>query len=155
MVFGYPGRTQEYAPSSYIKMIKDVVNPKLITIRDAKISIMEHDMATDPLIRLQYSGKKSGLANSWKKWIGEIQGLDKMNAVEKKEKYEAEFQKWASADPLRMVKYGKILDEYKSVYDSYQTYYLVNSFTGEVFFSGTAALNFPLSQRFAGNAGYK
>ena len=104
-------------------------------------------MATDPLIRIQYSSKKAGLANSWKKWIGEMQGLDKMNAVEKKEKYEAEFQKWASADPLRMVKYGKILDEYKSVYDSYQTYYLVNSFTGEVFFSGAAALNFPLSFR--------
>jgi hypothetical protein len=141
MVFGYPGSTREYAPSPYIKMIKDVINPNLIAIRDAKISIMEQAMATDPLIRLQYSSRKSGLANSWKKWIGENQGLEKMNAIEKKEAYEAEFQKWASADPGRSEKYGKILDEYKSIYDRYQEYYLVNSFTNEVFNSGPATLS--------------
>ena len=147
MVFGYPGSTQEYAPSSYVKMIKDVVYPKLIAIRDAKISIMEQDMTTDPLIRLQYSGKKAGLANSWKKWIGEIQGLDKMNTVEKKEAYEAEFQKWALSDPMRNEKYGKILEEYRSVYESYQIYFLVSRFTSEVFFSGAEALGFSLSFR--------
>lgn len=142
MVFGYPGSTKEYAPSIYIKMVKDIINPKLIGIRDAKISIMEQAMTTSPLIRLQYSSKKSGLANSWKKWIGEIQGLDKMKAVEKKEAYEAEFQKWASADDARDKKYGDILAEYKKVYDSYQTYYLINSYTGEAFFSGADALTF-------------
>jgi hypothetical protein len=145
MVFGYPGSTREYAPSSYIKMIKDVINPNLIAIRDAKISIMEQAMATDPLIRLQYSSRKSGLANSWKKWIGEKQGLEKMNAVGKKESYEAEFQKWASADPDRNEKYGKILDDYKSIYERYQEYYLVNSFTNEVFVSGPAALSMGVS----------
>jgi hypothetical protein len=140
MVFGYPGSTREYAPSSYIKMIKDVINPNLIAIRAAKISIMEQAMANDPLIRLQYSSKKSGLANSWKRWIGENQGLEKMNAVEKKEAYEAEFERWAASDPDRNEKYGKILDEYKSIYERYQEYYLVNSFTNEVFSSGPSSL---------------
>jgi hypothetical protein len=141
MVFGYPGSTREYAPSSYIKMIKDVINPNLIAIRDAKLSIMEQAMATDPFIRLQYSSKKSGLANSWKKWIGEDQGLEKMNAVGKKEAYEAEFQKWASSDSVHNKKYGKILDEYKSIYERYQEYYLVASFTNEVFVSGPVSLS--------------
>ncbi|HNX66625.1 MAG TPA: S46 family peptidase [Bacteroidales bacterium] len=141
MVFGYPGSTREYAPSSYIRMIKDVINPNLIAIRDAKISIMEKAMATDPLIRLQYSSKKSGLANSWKKWIGEKQGLEKMDAVGKKEAYEAEFQKWASSEPVRNEKYGKILEEYNSIYERYKEYYLVNSFTNEVFISGPASLS--------------
>ena len=48
-------------------------------------------MASDPLIRIQYSAKKSGIANSWKKWIGEIQGLNKMNTIGKKQDYEERF----------------------------------------------------------------
>ncbi len=145
MVFGYPGRTQEYAPSVYIKMIKDDINPKLISIRDAKISIMEQDMATDPLIRIQYSSKKSGLANSWKKWIGEIQGLDKMKAVEKKAEYEEGFQHWADSDDSRSAEYGNILGNYKTIYEKYKTYYLVNNYTREVFVSGADILNFAIS----------
>ena len=141
MVFGYPGSTHEYAPSSYIKMIKDIINPNLIAIRDAKISIMEQAMATDPLIRLQYSSRKSGLANSWKKWIGEKQGLDKMDAVGRKEAFETEFQKWVDSDPGRKAEYGSILDDYKSLYEKYQKYYLVSSFTGEVFNSGPSSLS--------------
>jgi hypothetical protein len=54
MVFGYPGSTSEYAPSYYIDMVKNYVNPKMIAIRTKKIEIMEAAMKTDPLIRLQY-----------------------------------------------------------------------------------------------------
>ena len=49
MVFGYPARTQEYAPSHQIKMLKDIIYPKQIEIRGAKISIMEQEMAGDQL----------------------------------------------------------------------------------------------------------
>ena len=78
MVFGYPGTTSEYVPSYHIDMVKNFLNPKMIGIRTKKIEIMEAAMNTDPLIRIQYSAKKSNLANSWKKWIGENHGLEKM-----------------------------------------------------------------------------
>jgi len=133
MVFGYPGRTQEYAPSYHIRMLKDVIYPKQVEIRGKKISIMEQEMAKDPLVRIKYSGKSFGLANGWKKWIGEIQSLDKMNGVARKEAFEKEFTDWVAADPERIRKYGKILDEYKTIYESYTHNYLVNAYTGEVF----------------------
>ena len=89
MVFGYPGATSEYVPSYYIDMVKNYINPKIIEIRTKKIEIMEAAMnAVIPLIRIQYSAKKSGLANSWKKWQGEILGLDKMNTISKKQEFE-------------------------------------------------------------------
>jgi hypothetical protein len=84
MVFGYPGSTSEYVPSYHVDMVKNYINPKMITIRTKKIEIMENAMNTDPLIRIQYSAKKSGIANGWKKWIGECQGLEKMNTIGKK-----------------------------------------------------------------------
>jgi hypothetical protein len=133
MVFGYPGSTYEYVPSYYIDMVKNYVNPKMIAIRTKKIEIMEAAMATDPLIRIQYSVKKSGIANSWKKWIGDIQGLDKMNTIGKKQEYEAKFTKWVSEDNARARRYGGILNMYKDLYSSLREYSLVNRYTNEVF----------------------
>ena len=133
MVFGYPGRTQEYAPSHHIRMLKEVIYPKQVEIRGKKISIMDQEMAKDPLVRLKYSGKSFGLANGWKKWIGEIQSLDKMNGIERKEAFEKEFTEWVAADPERTRKYGKILDEYADIYKNYTHNYLVNVYTSEVF----------------------
>ena len=132
MVFGYPGSTSEYVPSYHIDMLKNYINPKLIEIRTKKIEIMEAAMASDPLIRIQYSTKKSGIANSWKRWIGEIQGLDRMNTISKKQDYEARLTEWINADNTRKSKYGDLLPRYREIYDEYKVYNLVNSYTSEV-----------------------
>ena len=115
MVFGYPGTTSEYVPSYHIDMVKNYINPKMIAIRTKKIEIMEAAMNTDPLIRIQYSAKKAGIANSWKKWIGENQGLEKMGTIEKKEEFENKLSTWIAADNSRIVKYGNILPKYKEL----------------------------------------
>jgi hypothetical protein len=90
-------------------------------------------MNSDPLIRLQYSAKKAGISNSWKKWIGEIQGLERMNTIGKKQAFEEELTKWIIADGARSSKYGDILPSYKELYANLKEYTLVNSFTNEVF----------------------
>ncbi|MGE5419222.1 MAG: S46 family peptidase, partial [Chloroflexota bacterium] len=132
MVFGYPGQTYEYVPSYYIDMIKNYINPKIIDIRTRKISIMEEEMAKDPLVRIQYYAKKSGIANSWKKWQGEILGLNKMNTIAEKQKYEEGFTKWVNTGDAAKAKYGQILPSYEKVYASLKDYLLVNSYTSEV-----------------------
>jgi len=142
MVFGYPGRTQEYAPSNLVRMLKEVIYPKQVEIRGKKISIMEQEMAKDPLIRIKYSGKSFGMSNGWKKWMGEIQSLNNMDGVARKEAFEKEFSAWVADDPARTQKYGKILDRYREIYDSYVTYYLVNVYTNEVFnYNGAEAVS--------------
>ncbi len=133
MVFGYPGSTNEYVPSYYIDMVKNYINPKIIEVRTKKIEIMEAAMNTDPLIRIQYSAKKSGIANSWKKWQGEILGLEKMNTIAKKQEFESRFTKWAEDEVVRKGKYASILPAYKELYSSLKDYTLVNSYTNEIF----------------------
>ncbi len=143
MVFGYPGTTSEYVPSYYIDMVKNYVNPKMIDIRTKKIEIMDAAINTDPLIRIQYSAKKSGIANSWKKWIGENQGLEKMGTIAKKQEFENKLTEWIHADNNRTIKYGNILPEYKELYTRLKEYSLVNSYTNEVFFySGADVISF-------------
>ncbi len=138
MVFGYPARTQEYAPSNHIRMLKEVIYPKQVEIRGTKIAILEQEMASDPLIRIKYSAKAYGLSNGWKKWIGEIQSLDKMNGIARKEAFEKEFSDWVTADPLRAVKYGTLFGQYDEIYKTYSTLSLVNSYTSEAFFNNGA-----------------
>jgi hypothetical protein len=143
MVFGYPGTTSEYVPSYHVDMIKNYFNPKMIAIRAKKIEIMESAMNSDPLIRIQYSAKKAGIANSWKKWIGESQGLEKMATIEKKKAFESRLSTWINADKSRSAKYGTILSDYKALYAKLNEYNIVNSFTSEVFFSsGAEAVSF-------------
>ena len=143
MVFGYPGSTSEYVPSYHIDMVKNHINPKMIDIRTKKIEIMEAAMNTDPLIRLQYSAKKSGIANAWKKWIGENQGLERMNTIAKKQEYEKRLTDWINADDARRTMYGNILPRYKELYSQLKDYSLVNSYTSDVFFSsGAEAVGF-------------
>jgi len=132
MVFGYPGSTSQYVPSYHIDMIKNYVNPKMIEIRTRKIEIMEAAMASDPLIRIQYSAKKSGIANSWKRWIGENQGLEKMNVIARKQEYEKRFTEWVNQDKSRVVRYGNILPRYRELYEKVRVYYFINSYTNEV-----------------------
>ncbi len=143
MVFGYPGNTTAYVPSFHIDLIKNYFNPGMIEIRSRKIEIMDAAMKSDPMLRIQYSAKKSGLANSWKKWIGENQGLEKMTTIEKKQEYEKRLTSWINEDKERTYKYGSMLDEYMALYKQLNQYYLVSSYTSEVFFnSGTEAIGF-------------
>jgi len=141
MVFGYPGTTYEYVPSFHIDMIKNYINPKMIEIRTVEIEIMESAMASDPLIRIQYSAKKSGLANSWKKWQGENQGLERMNVIKSKQDYEERFTSWVNQDEQRKLKYGNILPGYREIYEQYRKYLFVNNYTAEVI-NGAEAIAF-------------
>lgn len=132
MVFGYPGSTSQYVPSFHIDMVKNYLNPKMIEIRTKKIDIMEAAMASDPLVRIQYSAKKSGIANSWKRWIGENQGLEKMNVIARKQEYEKRFTEWVNQDKSRVERYGNILPRYRELYEKFREYYFVNNYTNEV-----------------------
>ena len=119
MVFGYPGSTEEYVPSHHLKMITEHVNPALIDIRTEKLNIIKRYQEKDPAVRIQYAAKAARISNSWKRWIGEIKGLEKLDAINKKESFETGFQDWANGKD-----YENLLKEYKSVYKTYGDYKL-------------------------------
>lgn len=133
MVFGYPGTTSEYVPSYHIDMVKNHINPAMVGIRASKLEIIDMAMESDPLKRIQYSSKKAGISNAWKKWIGEIQGLDKMNTIGQKQEFEARLTEWIRANDDRTLRYGDILPAYRDLYEGLKEYTLVNNYTSEVF----------------------
>ena len=87
-VFGFPGRTTEYLPAIAVEKIMTETDPAMIAVRDVALKTLDEKMRTNAATKIQYASKYARVANYWKKWIGEVEGLKKSNAVEKKRQYE-------------------------------------------------------------------
>jgi len=131
MVFGYPGRTQEYITSFYLDLIYKTQDPNKVNIRSKKLEIIKADMESDPLTRIKYASKESQISNAWKKWKGEIRGLRQMDALTKKQQLEADFTKWVESKEKRKKKYAGLLDHYKKVYQDVKPYTIADDYAVE------------------------
>ena len=119
MVFGFPGRTNEYLPAVAIEQITEKVNPSNIAIREAALKVMDEKMKTDDEVRIKYASKQAQIANYWKKWIGENLGIKKSNAIALKREFESEFTKQLKAKGLE-AKYGNLLSEFETLYGEFE-----------------------------------
>ena len=128
MVFGFPGRTNQYLPSIAVEEIVEKHNPARIKIRDTALKILEKYMRADEETRLMYSSKFARVANYWKKWIGESLGLEKTNAVQKKKDYEADFMARAEEKG----KYNGIFNEFDTYYNSMSESELILNYYSEI-----------------------
>ncbi|WP_116790626.1 S46 family peptidase [Flavobacterium psychrotrophum] len=139
MVFGYPGRTTEYLPAVAVEQIVNVLDPAKIEIRDAALKVEDGFMRKDPQIKIQYASKYAGIANYWKKWIGEVQGLKKSNAVAIKRNYEAQFTQWVSKAG-KQAEYGNLLPDFEVQYKAIEPYALGRDYFVEVALRNTELL---------------
>jgi Peptidase S46 len=132
MVFGFPGRTNQYLPSFAIEQVVNVLNPAKIKVRDEALKIVGAEMRADEGVHLQYASKIARIANYWKKWIGESQGLKATDGVGRKKKYEAEFLQKAKAKP-EFAAYTTYLDDFQLMYKDIEPYALTRDYHSEVF----------------------
>ncbi len=118
-VYGFPGTTQEYLPSYAVDMTALQHNPIAIGLREQRLNIIDQAMDNDPLTRIQYSAKAAGIANYWKKMIGESRGIKRLNGIEKKQAFEQDFQKWAQSSADVNARYGQLLPAFSKAYNDF------------------------------------
>ena len=111
MVFGYPGRTQEYLTAVEMDQLVNVENARRVEVRDVLLSIMDEEMRADAAVQLKYASKYARIANGWKKWIGQIEGVQFSKGLDRKRKLEAEFTARLVADANLWDKYSGLLNE--------------------------------------------
>ena len=140
MVMGYPGRTNEYLPAVAVEQILNELNPAKIEIRDKALKVVDGFMRKDNAIKIQYASKYAGIANYWKKWIGESLGLKKSNAIEIKRKQEVEFTKKVE-NANKQVEYGNLLSDFEKNYNLIAPYALAKDYFTEVFLRNTEFLS--------------
>tara|TARA_R110002074_G_scaffold53634_2_gene134441 strand:- start:130 stop:1836 length:1707 start_codon:yes stop_codon:yes gene_type:complete len=117
MIYGFPGTTQEYLPSNEVYNIAEVYNPARIDIRDRLLKILDKKMRKSEASRLQYASKYARISNSWKKWIGERNGLKESKGINRKENFENEFLSALNSKTEWRNEYGDVLDQLKKLYD--------------------------------------
>ncbi|MCW3122651.1 MAG: serine protease [Flavipsychrobacter sp.] len=98
MVYGFPGTTDEYISSYALKQVYSIADPISIAARTRKLNVWTEHMSLQRETFLKYTSKRAGVANGWKKWQGEVEGLKINNATSKKQAFEKSFQEWANAD---------------------------------------------------------
>lgn len=134
MVFGFPGRTQEYLPAIAVDQIANKLDPVRISIRKAALDVMDKYMRQSEEVRLKYASKFAGIANYWKKWIGESQGINKAHAVEHKRMIENEFMQRVNSRESTRNKYGNILPAFDTLYSEFEKYNIAQNSVYESFF---------------------
>ncbi len=141
MVMGYPGRTQEYLPSFAVAQIVNDLNPAKIEIRDAALKVQDGFMRKDNAIKIQYASKYAGVANYWKKWIGETKGLKKSNAVAIKKDFEKKFQERVNKAG-KQAEYGTILADFDKNYSEIKELDIARDYFTEVVLRNSEILSF-------------
>ena len=117
MVYGFPGRTEQHVSSSYLKQIITKERPARIRMRDLSLSVIDKAMKNSELVRIQYASKQARISNAWKKWIGQIDGLKRLDAVALKLEAEAEFTERANSNQEWKEKYGSIVEQLNTLSD--------------------------------------
>lgn len=126
-VLGYPGGTNYYITSDAIKLTKEIRNPNRIKVRDKRIEIMNSYMDANDTIRIKYASKNAGASNSWKRWKGEIIGLNRLNTYEKKRDLEVQFNEWAG----KKDEYKDVVSELSKVYNESEDYVVASDYYWE------------------------
>lgn len=139
LVFGYPGRTTEYLPSVAVEQIVNELNPAKIEIRDKALKVADGFMRKDKAIKIQYASKYASIANYWKKWIGETQGLKKSNAIEAKKKFEKDFLEKVNKAG-KQAEYGNLFTDFEKNYKEIAPYALSRDYFTEVVLRNTEML---------------
>lgn len=132
MVFGFPGRTSEYLIEEGARQQIDVLNPVRISLRDKTLKILDKHMRADKNIKIQYSSKYAGIANSWKKWIGENLGMRTTNGLAKKKKADEEFQKRVNTN-LVFSDYKNLIKDLEFLYLRLQPFAQAREYYAETF----------------------
>jgi Peptidase S46 len=140
LVFGYPGTTNEYLPAVAIAQIANELNPAKIEIRDQALKVADGFMRKDNAIKIQYASKYARIANYWKKWIGETQGLKKSDAVAIKRKQEVAFQEKV-VKTGKQAEYGNLLADFDKNYAEIAPYALAKDYFSEVVLRNTELLS--------------
>jgi tetratricopeptide (TPR) repeat protein len=134
MVYGFPGRTQQYLPSVAVDFIVNESNPAKILMREHSLEVMNKAMQESDKVRIQYTAKESRISNYWKKWKGENMGLKKTNALEKKKSFEAEFTKRVYENAAFAQKYQGLLDAFNKLFATNKEVLLAYDYFNEFYY---------------------
>jgi len=120
MLLGYPGKTERYESSYAIAKMVNHDYPWDIRTREDLIGILDSASAEDSSIAIRLSSRIKGLNNYLKKNQGMLEGFERSDILQQKQKEEKSLQAGLSKNPQLMSEYGSVLPELDSLFKEYR-----------------------------------
>lgn len=126
MVMGFPGRTNRYAFSYELQNAVDRANPAIVTLLGKRLEIMKADMNKSDEVRIKLADTYASLSNTWKYYIGQNEGLHRLDVIAGKKKDEVAFARFANSSTAFKEKYGNVLPNIEKAFNEYKPYAVSN-----------------------------
>jgi len=133
MVYGFPGRTEQYLPAQAIYNYQHHTYPTIVRIRDHELDVINYTMSLSDELRIQYTARQASIANGWKLYRGVIPGLKRFGVIERKEEEQAKMLSLLADAPEKQQQYRDILEGYTRLYEETLPYQLYNTHFNECF----------------------
>ncbi|MFM1931065.1 MAG: hypothetical protein RL226_368 [Bacteroidota bacterium] len=140
MVFGFPGRTEQFLTPAATEYVIKEANPMRIHFRSTSLGIIDQAMASSDKVRIQYAAKQSSISNAYKKWIGQNEGLLELNALQKKTELERAFEGLSSVKQKN--EYYQVIQELRKLDAEARDYKLARDIFIEYYYYGPEILAF-------------
>jgi hypothetical protein len=121
-LLGYPGRTFKNQPSYFIEHHENYQLPFIQRLYEWIIKLYDEASENDPEFALATSTRVKNLANVEKNYRGKMQGMNRLNLVERKKEEERELQRYIDSNTEMKKKYGNTLNEIRNVYQEIFNY---------------------------------
>ena len=116
-ILGYPRRTYRHRTSHFLDYEYNVRMPFVAELYDWQINAMEEISAENRDIALKHLSKIKGRSNTMKNYHGKLQGIRRMDLIEKKILEEQQLQDFINSDKRLKKVYGTVLDELSEIYE--------------------------------------
>ncbi|NWF49095.1 MAG: S46 family peptidase [Ignavibacteriaceae bacterium] len=119
-ILGFPGFTTRYRSSNSVRW--NLYENYPFTIKNFReiIDLMDELTKNSEEGQLKVAAFKSGLANTLKNSEGKVEGMIKINYLQKKLDFEKKFLDWLAENPDLKAKYGSVFSDEKKLYDELQ-----------------------------------
>ena len=138
MVFGFPGRTERYIPAAQVEHLIEELNPTRIGMRTASLEVINAAMRADDATRIAYAAKQSRIANAWKKWIGQNEGLMDFGAAQEKRTAQLEFAR--AVNRMGLDEFRTVARDLEKDFEALEPYLEARSLFIEWFYYGPELL---------------
>jgi len=142
MVYGFPGKTEQFLTSYAVDQKINRSNPARILMREKSLEVINATMKESEEMRINYSSYQSRVSNAWKKWKGENFGLIKEKALDKKAAKETEFTRRINLHPNLKSQFGNLLPEMKKLYKGKEKYQEAFDYYVEMIYSGPSSVRY-------------
>lgn len=109
MIMGFPGRTFRYREASSVELARDESLPWTCELYKTRMDIIDKAMKADREVGIKYASKVRGVSNTYKNYLGTLEGMRRADLLRLKEKDEATFTAYVNSSPELIKKYGTLL----------------------------------------------